>query len=107
MDSDRLGAVPARDARAVALAKQHGFRLILQEPCHEAFLLRHLQGCERVRPPDAEHALTELTRRWPDYHKGLPADGLAGRIDAASVLRIARLHTELAAFLADIEFAMD
>jgi hypothetical protein len=105
LDSDRRGAAPERDAQALALAARHALRLIWQEPCHEAFLLRHLEGHARARPPDARRALADLARHWPEYRKGLPAAGLASRVDEAGVLRAARVEAELAAFLAEIAFA--
>lgn len=52
LDSDKLGADPARDRQMRELARQQSVRLILQEPCHEAFLLRHLDGCAQHRPPN-------------------------------------------------------
>jgi hypothetical protein len=46
LDTDRRGQAPQRDMRMVELAQRTRLRLIWQEPCHEAFLLRHLEGCQ-------------------------------------------------------------
>ncbi|MER2263819.1 hypothetical protein [Methylobacterium oxalidis] len=105
LDADKRGLAPDRDARIDPLARRSGLRLIWQEPCHEGLLLRHLEGCSDLRPPDAERALHELRRRWPEYRKGLPALRLAEQVDAAAVLRAARMHEALAAFLGEIGLA--
>ena len=104
LDADRRGQSPARDAQATTLAGQHGLSLIWQQPCHEAFLLRHLPGCDSLRPPTSDRAAQELQRRWPDYRKGLPAIGLARRIDAAGVWRAAAGETALLELLVAIRF---
>src|SRR5271163_2170925 len=49
LDADRRGQSPARDARIPALAATARLRIIWQEPCHEALLLRHLDGCWSLR----------------------------------------------------------
>jgi hypothetical protein len=44
--------------------------LIWQEPCHEAVLLRHVAGCDQLRPQTSAAAIAELRKCWPDYQKG-------------------------------------
>ena len=68
-------------------ADKFGLRLILQHPCHEAFLLRHFDGCATLRPPTSDQSERELKRRWPEYRKGMPAMRLAERIDFAALQR--------------------
>lgn len=107
LDSDKLGQKPDRDTQAFALAKQNGMLLILQDSCHEALILRHLEDCSALRPPSTKHAWDELTRRWPEYRKNMPALALAARIDRTAVLRAAAAEANLRAFLVMIEFGED
>lgn len=104
IDSDTQGRVPARDARAAALARTIGLRIIWQSPCHEGLLLRHLAGCEALRPPDVRQAEAELLKRWPNYRKGMPAARLATVFGVTDVIRAARDEPDLRAFLAEIDF---
>ena len=62
-------------------------------------LLRHLDGCQALRPPITAIALQELIRRWPEYHKPMPALRLATRIGAPQVLQAANVEESLRAFL--------
>jgi hypothetical protein len=104
LDADKRDLVPQRTAQAVRLAVEQNLELIWQIPCHEAFLLRHLPGCERLQPPTPELAIAELRRRWPEYEKAMPAAGLAMRLDRGAVLRAANVDNALLAFLEAIEF---
>lgn len=107
LDNDTRRRSPPRAAEGEALARQHGLRLVWQEPCHEAVLLRHLPGCGTRRPQTTSQALADLQREWPDYRKGLPASTLARMIDRAAVLRAAASNPGLQEFLTDIEFGCD
>jgi len=104
LDCDKLGLVPERDRQIAPLAARHRLHLIWQEPCHEAVLLRHIKGCERLRPADTQRAGEELRRRCPDYRKGMPALRLMAFIGADGVRRAARGEPALAAFLSLVEF---
>jgi hypothetical protein len=104
LDSDTLGRSQDRDERARKLARDHDLELIWQRPCHEGFLLRHLEGCEALRPATAEQAGSSLELRWPDFYKAMPANRLQLRIDAASVQRAAKVENQLGAFLERIGF---
>lgn len=104
LDSDQQGAVPERDGKLHALAREHHIRLIWQEPCHEAFLLRHLEGCGTRRPTTTAQALQDLRQQWPSYDKGLPAMRLGEKIGEAELQRIKTIECELAAFLQTIGF---
>jgi hypothetical protein len=75
--------------------------LIWQDPDHEAFLLRHLDGCAQLRPPrgSSEEA---LARRWPGYDKGQTRAQLARRIAMAQVRQACEVEPDLRAFLAAI-----
>ncbi len=104
LDRDRLGQVPERDTLLFALAAKHRLRLIWQDTCHEALLLRHLKDCHGLRPQSSKIAFAELQRRWPDYQKNASASVLASRIDRAAVLRAAAVEDGLRAFLDLIVF---
>lgn len=99
LDSDRLGRSPERDARARRLAEEARLLLIWQEPCYEALVLRHLDGCATLRPPTAGEALRLLRQRWGDYAKATPARRLVERLDEASLRRAVQVEPELARFL--------
>jgi hypothetical protein len=53
LDSDIIGQSPDRDRRIVPLAERANLILIWQKPCHESFLLHHVNGCEALKPPGA------------------------------------------------------
>jgi transcriptional regulator with XRE-family HTH domain len=62
------------------LRDEFEFHLIWARPCFEALLLRHLPGCQGLRPVTSAHALTDLRRVWPEYEKGMPALRLARKL---------------------------
>ncbi|MEZ0251238.1 MAG: RloB domain-containing protein [Methylobacteriaceae bacterium] len=107
LDTDKLGLSPERDRRIEALAEREGFRLIWQKPCHEALLLRHLDGCAALRPVNTARAAEELQRRCATYRKGMAAMRLANLIDVHGVLRAAAVEPALDDFLTAIEFPRD
>ncbi|WP_208642211.1 hypothetical protein [Methylobacterium terrae] len=45
LDGDTTGRNPDRDAKVAGTAERNGLMLIWQIPCHEALILRHLEGC--------------------------------------------------------------
>jgi RloB-like protein len=106
MDRDRFGQAPQRDAQIAPIAQAARLRIIWQRPCHEALLLCHLNGCQHLQPATSPQALAELRQRWPDYTKGMPALKLTDWIDQAAIRRAAQVEAELAAFLADIGYAL-
>jgi hypothetical protein len=69
-------------------------------------LLHHLDGCQHLQPATSAQAFAELRQRWPEYTKGMPALKLSDRIDQAAIRRAVQVETELAAFLADIGYAL-
>lgn len=98
LDRDLIGRAPVRDARGLQAAQQSGLQLIWQSPCHEGFLLRHLELCQTLRPPTAPLALDQLRQRWPSYEKGMAAQ-LAAHLDLAAVRRAAMVEPDLAKLL--------
>ncbi len=106
MDADRLGQSPLRDAQIAPIAQAARLQIIWQRPCHEALLLRHLEGCQKLRPPTSVQALADLRQRWPDYVKGMPALRLADQIDHAAIERVLQVEAELAGFCASIGYTV-
>ena len=102
MDSDQAAMEPERAAEATRLAAQHHVRIIWQDPCHEALLLRHLPGCSDRRPPASAVALTALRQVWPDYEKPMARAQLATRIDHDAIRRAADVEPDLRGFLVEI-----
>jgi hypothetical protein len=102
MDSDRARGETLRVARAADLAAQQGIRLIWQNPCHEALLLRHLSGFSDRRPPTSTAAAEALRQIWPEYLKPMARAQLARRINLDGVQRAAKVEPELFKFLTDI-----
>jgi hypothetical protein len=67
LDCDKVGVKPERDTQIEPIAKRNRLHLIWQEPCHEGFLLRHLEGCDTARPVTSElasQALNLKTQTW-------------------------------------------
>lgn len=96
LDDDKLGQTPQRDQRIAGVAGDAGLRIIWQSPCHEAVLLRHLDGCAQLRPPSTSIAGQQLAARWPTYRKAMPAARLAERLNHAAIARAAAVEVELA-----------
>ena len=102
LDKDKIGSKPERDREASTKAVQNGLLLIWQDPCHEAVLLRHFEGCHDLRPQTSRAALSELLRKWPDYRKGMPERRLSQRLDLEHVRRAAGVEGDLKNFLTRI-----
>jgi hypothetical protein len=98
-DGDRLGQVPTRDAKINPLAAREHFLIVWQRPCFEAFLLRHLPGCQSRQPPTAAAALVALRQAWPVYSKPMPQMRLAPRIGLNEIRSAATVEPDLRAFL--------
>ena len=101
LDADRMTGDIGK--AAFRLAARHSIHLILQDPLHEAFLLRHLPAHQNARPAK-DKAEAMLKRAWPEYQKGLPAQKLANRIDHAAVRRAQEVEPALHAFLEAVRF---
>lgn len=104
LDRDQIGLSPDRDAQIPHITRPLKIRLIWQTPCHESFLLRHIEGCQTLRPSTSGGALAQLCGRWPDYHKGMPADYLLGKISFDDLRRVCTVERELAQFLDEIGY---
>lgn len=95
---------PQRNQEAQTLAAQCDIMLIWQDPDHEAFLLRHLEGFQQNRPP-AGTSLAALRKPWPNYHKGSTQIQLADRIDMQRIRQARAVEPGLDAFLTAIGLA--
>lgn len=102
LDDDKLGKAPQRDQRIAGVAAAAGLHLVWQKPCHEAVLLRHLEGCSQFQPPTTTVAGQQLVQRWANYEKAMPSARLAERLDHAAIVRVSAVEAELAAFLQDL-----
>lgn len=101
LDSDQIVDAAYRQA-AEQLARQLGINIIWQEPCHEALLLRHLDGCSQRRPPTTPSAQTALQAAWPEYAKPMTKLLLARRLGLVEVRRVATVEVALATLLRTI-----
>jgi hypothetical protein len=102
LDRDKFGQTPERDQRIAGVAATSGFEIVWQRPCHEALLLRHLDGCAQLRPPSTPIACQRLDANWPDYKKPMPSARLAQRLDLDAVVRAAAVEPELSSMLQQI-----
>jgi hypothetical protein len=104
LDRDKLAENPDWEPQVASLARKHGIHLIWQNPCHEAFLLRHLAGMTASRPQSSGLAGQALRAQWPEFFKNMPASQLAARIDLVAVRRAVSEERGLAEFLERIGF---
>lgn len=102
LDQDRFSENPENDAEAIGLADELGIVLIRQHPCHEGFVLRHFDGCERIQIRTSNDAERRLRRVWPDYRKGLFADEYEEILGEEHLRRIRSVHREFDRFLTTI-----
>jgi len=102
MDSDQVDADAQRRQEVERLAQDLDIMIIWQEPCHEAVLLRHLDGFAQHRPPTSASAAVALRNAWPDYRKPMTRVQLAQRIALDEVRRAAVVEEALSAFLREI-----
>ena len=104
LDSDKLGLTPERDRELYPIANVNGFRLIWQNPTHEAFLLRHLPGCHALRPPTPAISSTQLRQQWAEYEKPMSALRLSTRIGIEELRAAGDAEESLRGFLEDCGF---
>jgi len=99
LDTDQLALSPTRAQQAVAFAADNAIKIVWQEPCFEALLLRHLPGHAARRPPNNRATQIALLQDWPDYRKPMSRAELASRLDLDSVLRAAAVEKDLSLLL--------
>jgi len=101
-DSDQVKNDHPRRDRTLLLAHELGIKIIWQEPCHEAFLLRHLPGCGTAQPPETRTATRALLEQWPDYRKPMTRVQLEKKIGIIEIQQAARFEPGLKEFLQEV-----
>lgn len=99
MDSDQVLHDDIRRREAEVHARRLQIRIIWQEPCHEAVLLRHLPALTQRRPATSSEAIAALVRAWPEYRKPMTRQQLQARLGVDDIERAASVETGLAELL--------
>lgn len=99
LDTDQLVLSADRANRARQLAAANGIRVIWQEPCFEAVLLRHFTGRTAHRPLTNQATQNAILQEWPQYQKPMSRAELARKIDREAVTRAAGVEDDLMALL--------
>lgn len=99
LDTDQLALSADRANRARQLAAANDIRVIWQEPCFEAVLLRHFEGRTTHRPPTSQVAQNAIRQIWPEYQKPMSRADLAQKIDRHAISRAAGVEDDLMALL--------
>lgn len=103
LDRDKFGQSTERDNQIPALSGAR-FLLIWQRPCFEATILRHLPGCQALRPQTTALAVAAIQQHWPEYRKPMSQLALATRIGIDEIRAAAKVEPDLAIFLKVISF---
>lgn len=90
LDTDKLGRTSLQSLEQKANGAE--ITLIWQEPCHEAFLLRHRPGCQHRQPSSTADAYTALRAEIPDYSKGMPFQRLLPHLPQEAIQLAASVH---------------
>jgi hypothetical protein len=99
LDADQIELNKERADRARREASAAGIKLIWQDPCHEALLLRHLPDRANRRPATSTDAFMALQREWPNYRKPMTRHDLRGQLDLRAVRQAGSTQEDLADFL--------
>lgn len=99
IDTDQLALSADRANRARQLAAENNIRVIWQEPCFEAVLLRHFAGRTTHRPLTNQATQNAILQSWPQYQKPMSRAELARKLDLDAVARAARVEGDLMALL--------
>lgn len=99
LDTDQLAISADRARQARSRAQESGFSIIWQDPTHEAFLLRHLEGHLTKRPATKRLADQALARVWADYQKPRTPEQLDERLQLEGAYRVSGTLPELANLL--------
>ena len=102
LDADRRWSDQDRTIEADRLIAKYQFYPIWSNPSFEAFLLKHLIGCEFLQPSTTKLAFKELKSKWPNYRKGMVAYELHRELDLDAVRRAADNLPNLREFLVAI-----
>jgi len=104
LDRDTYGQNPGRDQQIQGLIIAAKLHLIWQHPTHEAFLLRHLPGCQKLRPRNTAEAIARLREHWSGYEKGAPMTYLRARLNLDNIRAACTVEPELESFLKAINY---
>lgn len=99
LDTDQLALSADRANRARQVAAANDIRIVWQEPCFEAVLLRHFAGRTAHRPPTNQATQDAILHEWPQYRKPMSRADLARKIDREAVTRAAGVEEDLMALL--------
>ena len=102
LDTDRLENDQNERDRTNSLALENNIFIVWQRPSHEAFLLRHLQGCAQLRPATIAQATSLLVDKWPNYRKPMNRMQVAKSINSVGVRQAAAVEPELRTILNEI-----
>ena len=102
LDTDQLAINADRANRARQLAAQNDIKIVWQEPCFEAVILRHFAGRTAHRPPDNQATNQAIKDVWPEYQKPMSRAELARKIDRDAVIRAAGVEEDLMALLLSV-----
>jgi len=98
LDDDLLGNAD-RDGQALDLAGRHQLHLIWQRCAHEGLLLQHFHAATELNPTSSRHARSLLLRFWPEYQKGMDANGYGARLSMDHLIVARGALPELDQFL--------
>lgn len=99
LDTDQLALSAPRARQARELAAANDIRIVWQDPCFEAMLLRHFEGRTTHRPPTNQATQDAIHQVWPQYQKPMSRAELAKKIDREAVTRAAGVEDHLMALL--------
>ncbi len=99
LDTDQLALSADRAHRARELAIANNIKVVWQDPCFEAVLLRHFVGKTTHRPPTNQAVEDAIRREWPEYQKPMSRAELAKKIDREAIARAAEVEDDLMALL--------
>lgn len=102
IDSDLVDQNAGHKVQTENFAGVHGIRVIWQQPCHEAFLLRHLPNCAQLRPPTSVLANRELIDKWPGYQKPMSRIQIAKNIGLNGLTQASAVEHEFRSFLNEL-----
>lgn len=93
LDTDKLGKSSPPHLQQKAIKAE--ITLIWQDPCHEAFLLRHLPGYQQRQSASKTDVEAALSKEIPGYFKGMPFLRLLPHLPKDAVERAASVHSGL------------
>ena len=102
IDADKLGDNSEWKKQICNLATENELDIIWQSPCHEAFLLHHMEGQQTKQPSDCRMATGLLKKFWTNYQKPMDARDIAMSIDIRAVRRAASVEPAFHALLVTI-----